>query len=101
MKKIVYFFVVAQITIEKQYSHKREFPELTDKKDISLKEVFGIEQKLDEHDHVFYPNLKERIRETVELWIDSQIEIENNRFSDSNYCWKKGFREIENISRVS
>ncbi|MCC7004626.1 hypothetical protein IT397_01790 [Candidatus Nomurabacteria bacterium] len=101
MKKMIYFFVDAQVGFEKQYPKQREYPELTDKRDFHLKEIFGIEQKPDEPDDIFYQNLKAKIQEAIELCMTLWLKKEKTDGPTVDWEWKLGHREIQNISKVS
>src|SRR5689334_23179885 len=102
MKKIIYFFIVADISFEKSYVNTQYNRDDSDRHAFILKEVFGIEQKSEETDDVFFQSLKEKAQSALDTYMNMWVEKRNNEIkAGEGWKWAKGRREIENISRVS
>ena len=93
---------MADISFQKKYVNTQYNRDASDKHEFILKEIFGIEQKPDETDDVYFQNLKQKAQESLVVYMDTKMQEWNKNIKPTEgWEWVKGCCEIENISRVS
>lgn len=94
-----FFFVYAKVKFKKTYVNSKYDSDENDQTSFSIGEIFGIEQKETETE-LFYLNLKNEIKESVEKWMHCWVEKTNSISNNAAWKWEKVSSEILNISLV-